>query len=320
VRLAFAGSPQFAAHILSALLRRHEVPVVYCQPPRPAGRGKRLRPSAVEVLARAHGIPVQSPRTLRTSDAAGVLAGYGADALVVAAYGLLLPRAILDVPPLGCINVHASLLPRWRGAAPVERALIAGDDTTGVCIMQMDDGLDTGPVIARAACAILPTDTGGTLTERLADLGASTLMACLQDPSTWAPQPQAECGITYAQKLTAQDSLIDWTADAAVVARTIRALNPRQPAISHLDGERVRFLFGTACAGRGAPGEILSLSRESLTVACGVGAVAITQAQLTRGKGTPLDAAALFNGYRALLAVGSRFVTAGRSSDRTDAG
>jgi len=320
VRLAFAGSPQFAADILAALWPRHDVAVVYCQPPRPAGRGKRVRPCAVETFARSHDIAVRSPRTLRTTDAASALDEHRAEALVVAAYGLILPRAILDVPPLGCINVHASLLPRWRGAAPIERALMAGDESTGVCIMKMDEGLDTGPVIARAACPISPSDTGGSLTDRLAQLGAELLLDCLDRPAAWAPEPQSECGITYAQKLTAVDALIDWHDDAATVARTIRALNPRRPASSYLDGERVRLLFAAPCQGSGAPGEILSLDRKALTVACGTDAVAVTRAQLTRGKGTPLDAAALYNGYRSLLTPGRRFVTTRTTDLESDAG
>lgn len=314
MRLAFAGSPPFAADILNALLARHDVAVAYCQPPRPAGRGKRLTASAVEVAARAAGIAVETPRTLRAPEAAPALATYGAELLVVAAYGLILPQAILDVPPLGCVNVHASLLPRWRGAAPVERAMMADDDITGVSIMKMDAGLDTGPVIAHAECPILATDTGAVLTDRLAGLGAKTLLACLEDPSSWRPTPQRECGVTYAHKLGPRDSLIDWTADARLVACTIRALNDRQPASTSLDGERVRLLFARACPGEGAPGEILAFTRESLTVACGKAAVAVTQVQLTRGKGTVLDAAALYNGYRSMLTVGARFVTIGRAA------
>ena len=314
VRLAFAGSPPFAAHILASLLPHHEVVVAYCQPPRPAGRGKRLRASAVEGVARSNAIPVESPRSLRPPDAATALGAYRADALIVAAYGLILPQSILDVPPLGCVNVHASLLPRWRGAAPVERAMIAGDETTGVSIMKMDAGLDTGPVIARAECPILPSDTGTALTERLALLGAATLLECLENPAAWSPAPQAECGVTYATKLVSEDSLIDWNADAALVARRIRALNARRPACTHLGGERVRLLFAYPVTGDGAPGEILSFDRHALTVACGVGAIAVTQAQLARGKGVALDAAALYNGYRAIFPVGSRFLTIGRDA------
>lgn len=312
MRVAFAGSPPFAADILNALLERHEVAVAYCQPPRPAGRGRRLTPSAVEIAARAAGIAVETPRTLRTPEAATALAAYRAELLIVAAYGLILPQAILDVPPLGCANVHASLLPRWRGAAPVERAMMAGDEITGVSIMKMDAGLDTGPVIARAACEILATDTGTALTDRLARLGAKTLLECLEDPRSWRPEPQEECGVTYARKLGSVDSLIDWSADAWAVARTIRALNDRRPASTSLDGERVRLLFARACPGAGAPGEIVDFTREALTVACGNAAVAVTQVQLTRGKGTVLDAAALYNGYRSMFSVGARFVTIGR--------
>jgi methionyl-tRNA formyltransferase len=307
LRVAFAGSPDFAARILAPLAARHTVVVAYCQPARPAGRGRRPQPCAVERLAAALGIPIETPRTLRTAEAPATLAAFAPDVMVVAAYGLILPPGILALPRLGCINVHASLLPRWRGAAPIERALMAGDTATGISIMKMDAGLDTGPVLARTECPIGATDTGASLTERLADLGAQALLECLDDPLSWHPQAQPEWGITYAHKLAPSESLVDWSVDASALSRHIRALDARHPAFSFLGTERVRFLLAHPVAGHAPPGEILAFDRAALTIACGQGAVAVTRLQLPRGKGLPLDAAAAYNGYRTLLAPGRRF-------------
>jgi methionyl-tRNA formyltransferase len=250
---------------------------------------------------------VETPVSLRAPTAADTLAAYRCELMVVVAYGLILPRAILDVPRLGCLNVHASLLPRWRGAAPIERAIIAGDVRTGVSLMLMDEGLDTGPVIARAACPILEADTGDTLSERLAQLGAGELLRCLEDPPSWRPEPQSDARATYAPKLAKSEAAIDWALDSAAIARLIRALSSRLSAYSWLGKERIRLLFATPVAGAGAPGEILGFDRKALTVACGTGAIAVSRAQLARGKGTPLDAAALWSGYRDTLRVGARF-------------
>jgi methionyl-tRNA formyltransferase len=305
-RIAFAGTPPFAATILEALIASHEVGVVYCQPARPSGRGRRLRPSAVEALASVHRLPIETPRTLRAPQAAETLARHACEVMVVAAYGLLLPPAILDTPPLGCINVHASLLPRWRGAAPIERAIMAGDPQTGVSIMQMDAGLDTGPVITRATCPILDSDTGDTLSSRLAELGARTLLGCLEDPVSWRPEPQSEWGITYAEKLTARDATIEWSGRAQALTRTIRALNSRLPATTWLGEERLRILEAHPAEGQAPPGTIIAFDRHALVIACGAGAVAATRVQLTRGKGRPLAAADFFNGYRDAFPVGAR--------------
>ena len=309
MRLAFAGTPPFAAQILAALIERHQVVVVYCQPPRPAGRGRRIAACAVETVARAHALAIESPATLRTSDASAALASYTPDLMVVAAYGLILPPAILRTPRLGCVNVHASLLPRWRGAAPIERAMIAGDATTGVTIIAMDEHLDTGPMLASASCEITETDTGGSLSDRLAVLGSRVMLDCLDRWPALVPTPQPADGVSYAKKLSAADALIDWNADAASVARTIRALNPRLPAHGWLGPDRVRFLMARAvdAARRGAPGEILSLDKQALTVATGLGSIAITQLQLARGKGIPIDAAALYSGFRGAFAPGRKF-------------
>ena len=309
MRLAFAGTPPFAAQILEALIERHQVVVAYCQPPRPTGRGRRVAPCAVEAAARLHGIPVESPATLRTPQASADLARFTPEIMVVAAYGLILPAAILRTPTAGCINVHASLLPRWRGAAPIERAIIAGDQTTGVTIIAMDEGVDTGPLLGASPCEIRDDDTGGSLAQRLATLGATTLLACLARWGSLAPKPQPEAGASYAKKLSAADALIDWAADAGTIARTIRALNPRLPAFSWLGPDRVRLLMATPepTDRRGTPGQILSLDEQALTVATGSGSIHVSRVQLARGKGIPIDAAALYTGFRGAFAAGRRF-------------
>ncbi len=304
LRLGFAGTPDFAAVILSALLKRHDVDVVYCQPPKPTGRGRKIKPSAVETLARTRGLEVHSPKSLRAE--VERLASYRLDALIVAAYGLMLPAAILETPRHGCINVHASLLPRWRGAAPIERAMMAGDQTTGVSIMQMDPGLDTGPVLRRVECSIDPSDTGDSLHQRLARLGADALIECLDHVGTIAATPQAAFGATYAQKLTAADSLVQWEAPAVELANRIRALNSRQPAFCLINGERVRLLFAEAIDAHrgGAPGTVIALDRRGLVVACGTGELRVTRLALTRGSGKPMDIASLINGYPDLIRPG----------------
>jgi methionyl-tRNA formyltransferase len=304
LRLGFAGTPEFAAAILTALLERHDVGVVYCQPPKPTGRGRKVKPSAVETLARARGLEVHTPKSLRAE--AERLASLRLDALIVAAYGLLLPAAILATPRRGCINVHASLLPRWRGAAPIERALMAGDQTTGVSIMQMDAGLDTGPVLGRVECAIDPSDTGDSLHQRLARLGADALIDCLGRLETIEAIPQPDVGATYAQKLTAADSFVRWEASAIELANRIRALNSRQPAFCLTEGERVRLLFAEAIDSQSgsAPGTVVAFDRRGLVVACGTGQLCVTRVALTRGSGKPMDVASLINGYPGLIQPG----------------
>ncbi len=303
-RLGFAGTPPFAATILLSLLGRHEVAVVYCQPARPTGRGRKLSQSAVEEVARSNNIAVRTPTTLR--EEAAVLAADGLDVLVVAAYGLILPKRILDVPRHGCINVHASLLPRWRGAAPIERSIMAGDTMTGISIMQMDEGLDTGPVLLRTECAIRDGDTGDSLRERLATLGSKALANCLEQLGVACAQPQPDAGATYASKLLPEDSRIDWAASATDIALKIRALNSRQPACCWVGGERVRLLFATALPMQpdAAPGTVISIDRSGLIIACGAGCLRVTQIALSRGKGTPMDVASLINGYADLIRAG----------------
>lgn len=310
-RLGFAGSPPFAATVLAALREAYPIQVVYCQAPKPTGRGRRLTPCAVHTLADAHRIEVRTPRSLRGAEAAGALADLQLDYLIVAAYGLILPPAVLAAPRYGCLNVHASLLPRWRGAAPIERALMAGDRVTGVCIMQMDAGLDTGPVLRAAPCPIAEDDTGGSLHAKLARIGAATLLECLgaEPPLTGTAQDDATA--TYAAKLTAADALIDWRADAIAIARQVRALTERMPALTHLRGERIRVLAATADAvgaeaGSAVPGTVLSYDAKGLAIACGQGVLRVSRLQLSRGKGTPMPVAAAFNGYPDLAHSGEQ--------------
>jgi methionyl-tRNA formyltransferase len=306
LRLGFAGTPPFAATILSALIDSgHTLELVLTQPDRPTGRGRKLRPSPVKSLALARGLPVRDPSSL----AGESLAGDNLDLLVVAAYGLILPDHILTAPRLGCLNVHASLLPRWRGAAPVERAIMAGDTETGVCLMQMDTGLDTGPVYTCERVTIGAEETGGELEARLALLGGELLRSLLPKIENLTPEPQPASGATYAHKLTAADALVDWDHPADQLARQIRALVDRRPATALAAGEeaRIRILAARAVSAphEQHPGTILSADRQGLVVACGSGSIRITRVQLNRGKGTPMDAAAAANGYPDLLSVGS---------------
>jgi methionyl-tRNA formyltransferase len=305
MRLAFAGTPEFAATILTDLIDHDLAPVmVYTQPDRPAGRGRRLVPSPVKAVALRAGIGIRQPRSLKHE----ALEPPDLDVLVVAAYGLLLPGHVLRAPRHGCVNVHASLLPRWRGAAPVERAIMAGDEVTGVSIMQMDEGLDTGPVFSRAELPISPECSGGELEAELAKLGAAALRECLAHLEDWAPEPQG-AGASYAPKLSPADSEIDWTRPARRLADQVRALRDRQPARVRIGEVIVQVLESRPGIDEPrpdtAPGTIVATSKRAITVACGEGVLEITRLKLNRGKGTPLDAAAALNGYRELFAPGA---------------
>jgi methionyl-tRNA formyltransferase len=304
LRLAFAGTPAFAATILAQLVTAHTVAAVYSQPAKPTGRGRKLTVSAVEQLAHKLDINAYTPTSMRHET--DRLATLELDALIVVAYGRLLPEPVLKLPRHGCINVHASLLPRWRGAAPIERAMLAGDRITGVSIMQMDAGLDTGPVLHQVQCPILETDIGDTLRDRLATLGARALLDTLARLSDLSPTPQSDDGVTYAAKLVPADSVTDWRRPAAAIAAQIRALNSRQPAFCNVQGERVRLLFAESLELRHdhQPGTVVSCDRHGLVVACGVGTVRITRLALTRGRGRPMEIAALLNGYPDLFTVG----------------
>lgn len=297
MRLIFAGTPDFAATVLAALLAPpHTVAAVYTQPDRPSGRGLGRTQSAVKRLAAKHGIPVEQPASLRGPDPQRVLAAYHGDAMIVAAYGLLLPETVLATPRLGCINVHASLLPRWRGAAPIQHAILAGDPETGVSIMQMDAGLDTGPVLCRAACPIREDDTGGSLHDTLAELGAVTLveaLAALADGRAHA-DPQDEAMATYAGRIAKTDGLIDWSRPAHILARQVRAFNPWPvaytwvPAASQRGddaGQRLRIWSAgvVECDHGATPGTVLASGASGIEVAAGRDALRILTLQ-TPGK------------------------------------
>ena len=279
LRLAFMGTPDFAAASLAALIAAgHDIAAVYSQPPRPAGRGQRPRPSPVQKLAESHGLPVLTPTSLKTVETQQQFAALGLDAAVVVAYGLLLPRAILESPRHGCLNVHASLLPRWRGAAPIQRAILAGDGESGITIMQMDQGLDTGPMLLRRAIEIGPRETGASLHDRLAPLGAALIVEALEGLSAGRlrPIPQPAEGATYAAKLTREEERLDWREPAGRLDRRVRALAPRPGAWCEIAGERVKVLEAEAAEGHGRPGHLID---DRLTVACGEGALRLLKLQ-----------------------------------------
>ncbi|MFC5302051.1 methionyl-tRNA formyltransferase [Azospira restricta] len=287
MKLIFAGTPEFAATALGALLDAgHDVALVLTQPDRPAGRGMALQASPVKRLAEARGLPVFQPTTLKDPVAQAQLAAVGVEAMVVAAYGLLLPQAVLDLPRHGCLNIHASLLPRWRGAAPIQRALLAGDAETGVCIMQMEAGLDTGPVLLAEATPIAADDTAATLHDRLAGIGGRLIVDALARLPLPA-QPQPAAGVTYAAKIDKAESAIDWTRPAAEVDRHIRAFNPFPGAHSALAGVPVKLWRALPAAGNGRPGEVLAADRDGIVVACGEGALRVVELQKAGGKRLP---------------------------------
>ncbi|MGB5556953.1 MAG: methionyl-tRNA formyltransferase [Paracoccaceae bacterium] len=271
MRVVFMGTPEFSVPVLEALMAAgHEIAAVYCQPPRPAGRGKKDRASPVQTRAEAMGLPVRHPVSLRTPEAQAEFAALGADVAVVVAYGLILPQAVLAAPRYGCLNIHASLLPRWRGAAPIHRAIMAGDEKTGVCIMQMDEGLDTGPVLLRAETPIGAEETTADVHDRLAALGAAKIVEALARLPELRPEPQPEKGVTYAAKIDKAEARVDWTSSATEIDRLIRGLSPFPGAWALIRGERVKLLASRLAGGQGRPGEVLD---GHLTIACGTGAI-----------------------------------------------
>ena len=299
MRIIFMGTPEFSVPVLRALVDAgHEIVATYSQPPRRAGRGKALSPTPVAQAAEAMGIEVRTPVSLRDADAQADLAALNADVAVVAAYGLILPRAVLDAPRLGCLNVHASLLPRWRGAAPIQRAILAGDAETGVDIMQMEAGLDTGPVRLEERTTI-DGKTAGALTDELSAMGARLMVAVLGDLDRHPPVTQPEDGITYAAKIDKAEARIDWSQPAEQVERQVRAFNPVPGAFFEIAGERVKILAATSVSASGEAGVVLD---ENLTVACGTAAIRPTLLQRA-GRGA-MTAGDLLRGFP--IAPGTR--------------
>lgn len=294
LRLAFMGSPDFALPALAALIDAgHDIACVYSQPPRPAGRGKQERPTPVHAFAASRGLGVRTPKSLKSAEAQQAFSDLKLDAAIVVAYGLILPKPILDAPRLGCFNLHGSLLPRWRGAAPIQRAIMAGDAKAGVQVMRMEEGLDTGPVLATYETPIAPDDTTGTLHDRLAQYGAQLLVDTLVKLGRGEAHetPQPEEGVTYAHKITPAEARIDWSAPAREVDGKIRGLSPHPGAWFELEGARVKALDSRLVTGAGAAGEALD---DQLTIACGEGAVRLIKLQ--REGRAPLPAAEFLRG------------------------
>jgi methionyl-tRNA formyltransferase len=282
MRIVFMGTPDFSVSVLDALVDAgHDIAAVYSQPPRPAGRGKKDRPSPVHARADVLGIEVRTPVSLKTAEAQAEFAALNADAAVVVAYGLILPQAILDAPASGCLNIHASLLPRWRGAAPIHRAIMAGDAQTGVCIMQMEAGLDTGPVLLREALDIGAEETTAQLHDRLSEMGARLIVDALGQLNDLTAEVQPEAGVTYAAKIDKAEARIDWSLPADQVDRQIRGLSPFPGAWFEYEGTRIKVLGSCVVEGAGVAGTVLT---DTLNVACGEGAVALTRLQKA-GKG-----------------------------------
>lgn len=291
MRIIFAGTPEFAAAALAALIKAgHEVALVLTQPDRPAGRGMKLAVSPVKQLALRHGLSVLQPSALKDTGVQAQLASVNAEVMIVAAYGLLLPPAVLAIPRFGCLNIHASLLPRWRGAAPIQRALLAGDPETGITIMQMDPGLDTGAMLMRLPLPIADDDTAQTLHDKLAALGASAIVSALQQlgQGSLVAEPQDERDATYAAKLSKAEGLIDWHKSAVELARAVRAFNPFPVAQARFGGETWRVWQARAVnRNDGRPGEILQADKDGILVACGEGALRLTEIQKAGGRRLP---------------------------------
>jgi len=299
MRIVFAGTPEFAVPCLRAAANKAEVVAVYTQPDRPAGRGRGLTPSPVKLEAVQRGIPVLQPENFRAAISKQALRALQPDLMIVVAYGLILPQSVLDIPVHGCWNVHASLLPRWRGAAPIQRAIEAGDTRSGVCLMQMEKGLDTGPVLLSQETAIDPQETGGQLHDRLSALGAQVLadaLGLLRATIILPPRPQSDAGVTYAHKLDKAEAKLDWSLPAVVLANKVRAYNPWPVAEAQLAGERVRIHGAVALdeAHDAAPGCVLRAGRDGIDIACGSGVLRIRVLQREGGK--PMAATDALNG------------------------
>ena len=308
MRVIFAGTPEFAARALSAILAAdHDVPLVLTQPDRPAGRGLQLQAGAVKQIALAHGLPVFQPERLKDPQTHEPIRAAVADVMVVAAYGLILPQALLDIPPFGCLNIHASLLPRWRGAAPIQRAIEGGDKETGITIMRMEAGLDTGPMLISDRLTIESGDTAASLHDKLADQGARLIVAALRDLDSLHAVPQPVGGVTYARKIEKAEAALDWSLPASVLDCRIRAFNPFPGATGVLRGTPVKLWRAAIGEGSGAPGTVLSISADGIDVACGQGALRLQELQRPGSKRLP--AAEFLRGFA--LAVGERFTLTG---------
>ncbi|OGS91778.1 MAG: methionyl-tRNA formyltransferase [Gallionellales bacterium GWA2_59_43] len=288
MKIIFAGTPQFAASALAALLPEHEIVAVLTQPDRPSGRGMQLTASPVKQLALQHGLPVLQPVSLKTEEAQREIAALDADVMVVAAYGLILPQAVLQMPRHGCLNIHASLLPRWRGAAPIQRAILAGDAETGITIMQMDAGLDTGDMLLRHACQIAPDDTAATLHDKLAELGVSSIIEALRQLPELIPVKQDNAAATYAAKLLKSEGRIDWSLDAQQLGLAVRAFNPFPVCHTTFGDTSIKVWQATPVAQQGEPGTVLAVDKQGIIVACGKDALRLETLQRPGGKAQPV--------------------------------
>lgn len=309
MRVVFAGTPDFAAAALQAILAAGvEVPLVLTQPDRPAGRGMSLQASPVKQLALKHDLRLHQPASLKSEEARQPIVDARPDVMVVAAYGLILPQAVLDIPRLGCLNIHASLLPRWRGAAPIQRALLAGDAETGVTIMLMEAGLDTGPMLLKESLPIAATETAGTLHDKLAGLGARLIVEALgrMERGALPGEIQTAEGVTYAAKLEKAEAALDWRQPAMQLDRAVRAFNPFPGATAQLDGQAIKVWTAEPVAARGEAGRILAVGSDGIVVACGEGALRLTELQKAGGKRLP--AADFLRGFE--LKPGQRFALA----------
>jgi len=307
LRIIFAGTPDFAAVALAALIDTpHEVLAVYTQPDRPAGRGRKLKPSPVKQLALQHQLPVLQPVSLKTAESIEEFRAIEADVMVVAAYGLLLPPEVLQIPRYGCLNIHASLLPRWRGAAPIQRAILAGDTQSGITIMQMDAGLDTGAMLLKKSCPIRQEDTSASLHGRLAALGALAIVEALNQLSDLKALPQDESQVTYASKLSKTEALIDWHSSAEDLARRVRAFNSWPVAQTTVNGQTLRIWTAQPLTEqtKDAAGTVIRSEKQGIDVACGNGVLRITRLQPAGSK--PMDLAAFLNGRPDMLAPGTQ--------------
>ena len=308
LKIVFAGTPVFAEKSLSALIQSgHEVIAVYTQPDKPAGRGKKITASPVKLCAQAHDIPVYQPKTLRDPQAQAVLADLAPDVMVVAAYGLILPQAVLDIPKKGCINIHGSILPRWRGAAPIQHAILAGDKTTGITIMQMDQGLDTGDMLLKESVEILPSDTTGSLHDKLATLGANMIVKTMKQMDTFQPEKQSDGEATYAAKVEKQDAEIIWGDTAEQIVRAVRAYHPWPVAYTTLDNLLIKVHQAnmTTEPVNMPAGTIQAITKDSLIVSTGEGCLAITQIQLPGKKAMAVKA--MLNAHHTNFEIGKQF-------------